>query len=194
MTDDASSATPDSTGSPSGYEFDETQNKLISELAAAMVWVAVPLMIVGVLYGVSAIAHITWAYRNWHTLFPILLVGLAALLYFLLGKWTKRSSGLVFRHRHVGGERHRASDDGPGQPPQEILAVELLCKTVPRHDCHRLACDSNHVVDGDFQVTPGYEAGRVIGSDQREGPDRCASLLSWIPGPQSIRANRRPLR
>src|SRR5437879_5414211 len=51
-------ASPDATAAPADtrpeYEFDENQNKVIDELAMAIVWVRLPLLIVGLLEALLA--------------------------------------------------------------------------------------------------------------------------------------------
>ena len=74
------------------YEFDAKQNQTISELAAAMKWVAVPLIIIGVIYVVSTIVHLFRAFQSFETFLLALMLALAAVLYLALGFWTNRSS------------------------------------------------------------------------------------------------------
>ncbi|MGI9519326.1 MAG: hypothetical protein ACR2NP_19905 [Pirellulaceae bacterium] len=84
---------PAKTPSPrAGYEFDAQQNQTIGELAGAMKWVAVPLILVGAMYAVLAVIQLITAFQNWELLFPALMIALAAVLYLVLGFWTKQSS------------------------------------------------------------------------------------------------------
>lgn len=82
-----------SDSSPS-YEFSADQNEVIGKLAAAMQWVAIPLIIVGILYAISAVAHFAWVFQDWswRVALPVLLVGLGGVLYLVLGIWTKRAA------------------------------------------------------------------------------------------------------
>jgi hypothetical protein len=57
-----------------------------------MVWVGVPLLLVGVLYGVGLIVSVVRSFHDPHYLLQATLVGLAMLFYLALGTWTNKSA------------------------------------------------------------------------------------------------------
>jgi hypothetical protein len=71
---------------PTGYEFDARQSETISALASAMRWVAISMIVLGVLYGVAAVIQLVKAPL------PALLIGLGAALYLALGIWTRQAA------------------------------------------------------------------------------------------------------
>jgi|SRR6516225_1685837 hypothetical protein len=82
-----------SSGSPPAqYEFTSRQNAVIGPLARDMVWVAVPLTVVGALYGIGLVVSVLRSFRDPHFLFQAALIGLAMLFYLALGIWTSRSA------------------------------------------------------------------------------------------------------
>jgi hypothetical protein len=82
-----------SPGSPSDqYEFTSRQNAVIGPLSRDMVWVAVPLVLVGVLYGIALIVTVVKAFRDPHLFLEAALIGLAMLFYLALGVWTSRAA------------------------------------------------------------------------------------------------------
>lgn len=87
----AESQTP-SPESATHYEFTAEQSQTIDSLAGEMRWVAFPLIIIGVLYLLSAFGHVAIALQNRQMILPLLLIGLGAALYLALGIWTKRSA------------------------------------------------------------------------------------------------------
>jgi hypothetical protein len=86
--------TPTSSPSPppGQYEFTSRQNAVIGPLARDMVWVAVPLQIVGILYAIGVIASVVKAFGDPHYILQAVLIGLAMLFYLALGTWTSRSA------------------------------------------------------------------------------------------------------
>jgi hypothetical protein len=78
--------------SPVQYEFTSRQNAVIGPLAHDMLWVALPLQLVGVLYGVALIAAVIKAFREPHVFMEAALIGLAMLFYLALGVWTSRAA------------------------------------------------------------------------------------------------------
>jgi hypothetical protein len=85
---------PESTSgsSPGQYEFTGRQNAVIGPLARDMVWVAVPLLLVGILYGIGVFVSVLQSFHDAHYIFQAALIGLAMLFYLALGTWTKRSA------------------------------------------------------------------------------------------------------
>jgi hypothetical protein len=79
------------------YEFDAAQNRVINDLAMAIVWVRIPIMIAAILQGMIAVglafripqdgAHIIGAFGY----------GLAAVICFLLASWLLRAAAAFSR-------------------------------------------------------------------------------------------------
>jgi hypothetical protein len=79
------------------YEFDAAQNQVINDLAMAMVWVRIPLLVAAILQGIIAIglafriaqdrAHIIGAFGH----------ALAAVICFLLSSWLLRAAAAFAR-------------------------------------------------------------------------------------------------
>ena len=46
------------------YEFDKAQNEVIDSLARSMIWVGVPLTILAIVYGITAVVHVIRVYRD----------------------------------------------------------------------------------------------------------------------------------
>jgi hypothetical protein len=82
---------------PGQYEFTSRQNDVIAPLARDMVWVAVPLQLVGVLYGIGLVLCVIRAFTDPHLVLQAVLIGLAMLFFLGLGTWTSRSAG-AFKH------------------------------------------------------------------------------------------------
>src|SRR5262249_9025893 len=74
------------------YEFTARQNAVIGPLANDMDWVALPLMLVGILYGVGLVVAVIGAFSHPPLLFQAALVGFAMLFFLALGTWTSRSA------------------------------------------------------------------------------------------------------
>ena len=77
---------------PPQYEFNTKQNDIIERLARAMLWIAAPLQLVGVLYLLGAILA---AVRTWHepgAVTGALLALLAAIFFLALGRWTRNAA------------------------------------------------------------------------------------------------------
>ncbi|HXG10779.1 MAG TPA: hypothetical protein VNK04_13560 [Gemmataceae bacterium] len=82
-----------SAGSPSEqYEFTSGQNAVIRPLVRDMVWVAVPLQLMGVLYGIASVLAVLQAFRDPQHFWRAALIGLAMLFYLALGVWTGRAA------------------------------------------------------------------------------------------------------
>jgi hypothetical protein len=77
---------------PEQYEFTSRQNAVIGPLARDMVWVAVPLQLVGVLYGIGLVVAVVKAVRDPHLFLEAALIGLGMLFYLALGIWTSRAA------------------------------------------------------------------------------------------------------
>src|SRR5262245_11005893 len=89
------SSFPSASSSASGerkWEFTTEQNAIIASLARDMLWVGVPLFLVGILYGVGLIVSVVRSFHDPHFLFQAALVGLAMLFYVALGTWTSKSA------------------------------------------------------------------------------------------------------
>src|SRR5947208_5291564 len=77
---------------PGQYEFTSQQNAIIARLASDMVWVAVPLQLVGIIYGIALIICVVKAFRDPAFIAEAALLTLAMLFYLVLGIWTNKSA------------------------------------------------------------------------------------------------------
>jgi hypothetical protein len=77
---------------PKQYEFTSRQNAVIGPLARDMRWVAVPLELVGFLYGIALVLTAVKAFREPQLFLEAALIGLAMLFYLALGVWTGRAA------------------------------------------------------------------------------------------------------
>lgn len=77
---------------PNSFEFSDEQNRTIRDLAAAMKWVAAPLLLVGVMYLVLAFLAVPRLFADWRDLPAIIALVLAGLIWFVLGRWISKSS------------------------------------------------------------------------------------------------------
>jgi hypothetical protein len=77
---------------PDQYEFTSRQNAVIGPLARDMVWVAVPLQLVGILYAIALVVCVVRAFTDPHYILQAVLIGLVVLFYLALGTWTSRSA------------------------------------------------------------------------------------------------------
>jgi hypothetical protein len=77
---------------PEQYEFTSRQNAVIGPLARDMRWIAVPLQVVGVLYGIALILAVVKAVQEPHLFGEAALIALAMLFYLTLGAWTSRAA------------------------------------------------------------------------------------------------------
>ena len=57
-----------------------------------MIWVAVPLLLVGILYAIGMIISLVRSFHDPHFLIQAVLVGLAMLFYLALGTWTRKAA------------------------------------------------------------------------------------------------------
>lgn len=90
--------------SPASYEFDSQQNQVIGALASAMRWVAVPLIVLGVLYAIPAILCVVHAFRNPVSILGAVYVGLVALIALSLAQWTRRAASSFDKVVSTGGQ------------------------------------------------------------------------------------------
>lgn len=74
------------------YEFDERQNEVIKQLWQAMRWVAVPLLLIGIIYLIGIASWIGQAIATPRSAFPLISLGLAALFFGALAIWTRRAA------------------------------------------------------------------------------------------------------
>ena len=77
---------------PDQYEFTSRQNTVIGSLSRDMVWVGVPLQVVGILYAIALIVAVVKAFRDPNLFVEAALIGLAMLFYLALGVWTSRAA------------------------------------------------------------------------------------------------------
>jgi hypothetical protein len=82
----------DSTDARPQYEFDPAQNEVINNLAVAMIWVRVPLLIVGVFQALIAVGLAFRVPKDGAHIVGVLSHGVAALICFLLANWLFKAS------------------------------------------------------------------------------------------------------
>jgi hypothetical protein len=81
----------------SEYEFDDAQNRVIDELAMAMVWVRVPLLVVGLLQGIIATGLALRLQRDGAHIVGVLGHAMAAVVCFVLSGWLLRAAAAFSR-------------------------------------------------------------------------------------------------
>jgi hypothetical protein len=79
------------------YEFDEAQNEIINNLAMAILWVRVPLLIAAVLQGLIAIGLAFRIRQDGAHIIGALGHGLAAVVCFLLANWLVKAAAAFVR-------------------------------------------------------------------------------------------------
>jgi hypothetical protein len=79
------------------YEFDESQNAIINELALGMMWVRIPLIIVGVLQGIIAVGLAFRIPQDGAHVIGVIGHALAAVVCFLLSGWLLRAAAAFAR-------------------------------------------------------------------------------------------------
>jgi hypothetical protein len=79
------------------YEFNEAQNAVINDLAMSIVWVRVPLLIVGVFQGIIAIGLAFRIPQDGAHIIGVFGHGMAALVCFLLANWLLRAAAAFAR-------------------------------------------------------------------------------------------------
>ena len=92
------SQAPPAAGSPAAddrpqYEFDEAQNRVIADLARAILWVRVPLMVAGVFQALIATGLAFRVPRDGAHIVGVMGHALAAVVCFLLASWLLRAAG-----------------------------------------------------------------------------------------------------
>ena len=81
----------------SEYEFDTEQNRVIDDLAMAMVWVRVPLLIAGLLQAIIATGLALRLPRDGAHIVGVLGHALAAVICFMLASWLLRAAAAFAR-------------------------------------------------------------------------------------------------
>jgi len=79
------------------YEFNEAQNAVINSLTAGILWVRLPLFIVGVFQIVIAVGLAFRLHRDGAHIIGIMGHGLAAIVCFLLSNWLLRAAAAFIR-------------------------------------------------------------------------------------------------
>lgn len=74
------------------YEFDDNQNRVINELALAIIWVRLPLLVAGLLQAVIATGLIFRLTRDGAHVVGILGHALSAVVCFMLAGWLRRAA------------------------------------------------------------------------------------------------------
>ncbi len=74
------------------YEFDEAQNQVINELAFAIIWVRLPLIVAGLLQGMIAIGLAFRVERDGAHIVGVLGHAMAAVICFMLSGWLLRAA------------------------------------------------------------------------------------------------------
>jgi VIT1/CCC1 family predicted Fe2+/Mn2+ transporter len=82
---------------PTQHEFDSRQNRIIGDLSRAMRWIAVPLVLIGVLYAVAGVLGVIQAFSRPEALVSVIFVFLAMLFFLALGIWTGRAADSFHR-------------------------------------------------------------------------------------------------
>ncbi len=90
-------------GPPAQFEFDDRQDRVIAGLTRDMRWVAVSLMVIGVIYGLSWFAAVARALARPEGFVGAALLGLATLFYLALGVWTRRAADAFGRIPRTAG-------------------------------------------------------------------------------------------
>jgi hypothetical protein len=94
-------AAPETTATPPDarpqYEFDEAQNEVINNLAMAILWVRVPLLIAAVLQGLIAIGLAFRIPKDGAHIIGVLGHGLAAVICYLLANWLVKAAAAFVR-------------------------------------------------------------------------------------------------
>lgn len=84
---------PQNEGPPANqFEFDSQQNQVIGDLAAAMRWVAAPLIFLGVLYAFAAVLAVFHVFRQPASLFSVIVIALVSFLLWSLGQWITQAA------------------------------------------------------------------------------------------------------
>ena len=89
---------------PVPHEFDTRQDRIIRDLSRSMRWVALPLMLVGVLYAFAAVMGVIQAFTRPESLVSVIFVVLAMVFYLALGVWTRRAADSFHRITTTSGK------------------------------------------------------------------------------------------
>ena len=112
MTDPNPPAAPETSPAPSPgpdtpprpqYEFDENQNRLINYLASSMLWVTIPLILIGIAHVAMAIALAFRVNRDGAHLFAVLGYVIAAILSFVFAYWLRKAAEAFFKITQTAG-------------------------------------------------------------------------------------------
>jgi hypothetical protein len=87
------------------YEFDTKQNQVIGGLALEMHWVAAPLILLSILYGVGTVLILFQAIREPAAfIVPVTYVGLVTVFIWLLASWTQKAAASFHKVVSSGGQ------------------------------------------------------------------------------------------
>ena len=86
------------------HEFDSRENKVISDLANAMRWVAAPFLVLGVLYILATVVLLIQVFQQPASLLAAIYVGLIAVLLLALGRWTRQAASSFERIVSTSGQ------------------------------------------------------------------------------------------
>ena len=96
-TPDVPAAEPPPADTRPQYEFDAAQNEVINNLAMAMLWVRIPLIVVGIIQALIAIGLAFRLAQDGAHIVGVLANGLVAIVCFLLAGWLFRSAAAFTR-------------------------------------------------------------------------------------------------
>ena len=85
------------TGGRPQYEFDAGQNEIINNLAMAILWVRVPLLVAALLEGMLALGFAFRIHRDGEHIIGVLGHGIAAVLCYLLATWLIKAAAAFVR-------------------------------------------------------------------------------------------------
>jgi hypothetical protein len=85
------------------YEFDESQNRVIDDLAGSMRWVGIPLIFLGVVYLLAAVGHFARVGRDTAELVVGGIALLGAVFFFMLSSWLGKAADAFGRVTHTRG-------------------------------------------------------------------------------------------
>ena len=85
------------------YEFDPAQNEVINDLAMAILWVRVPLLVAAVLQGLIAIGLAFRIANDRAHIIGVIGHGLAAVVCFLLASWLVKAAAAFVRVTNTTG-------------------------------------------------------------------------------------------
>ena len=85
------------------YEFDAAQNEIINNLAMAIIWVRLPLLIAAVLQGLTAIGLAFRIHKDGAHIIGVLGYLLSAVIFFLLANWLIKAAAAFVRVTTTSG-------------------------------------------------------------------------------------------